>query len=60
MNHIISFFSIANANAFIRQNLVNDSEIIERGSTYIIVDDAFMREANWIESDHVFQINSIN
>ena len=59
MNHIISFFSNANADAFIRQNSISDSEIIERGSAFIIVNDAFMSQANWIENVHVFQINRV-
>ena len=59
MNHMISFISNANADAFIRQNSVSDSEIIERGLAFIIVDDAFMSQADWIESDHVFQINRV-
>jgi len=56
MNYIISFYSIANANAFCRQNTF-ENELIERGRTYIIVNEDFMTQANWINSDHVYQIN---
>jgi len=57
MTYIISFHCIASLKAFIKKNLIADTEIIEKGSTYIKVNSSFINQANWIKSSYVYQIN---
>jgi len=59
MNYIISFHCIASLKAFIKKNSITDSELLEKGKTYIKVNSSFINQANWINSSYVYQINKI-
>jgi len=59
MNYIISFHCIASLKLFLKKNSISDSEILEKGNTYIKVNYSFMNQANWINSSYVYQINKI-
>jgi len=59
MNYIISFHCIASLKAFMKKNSITDSELLEKGNTYIKVNYSFINQANWINSSYVYQINKI-
>ena len=59
MTYIISFHCIASLKAFIKKNSIVDSELLEKGNTYIKVNSSFINQANWINSSYVYQINKI-
>ena len=59
MNYIISFHCKASCKAFIKKNSIADTELLEKGSTYIKVNNSFMNQADWINSSYVYQINKI-
>jgi len=59
MNYIISFHCKASLKAFIKKNSISESELLEKGSTYIKVNYTFMNQADWINSSYVYQINKI-
>lgn len=57
MIYTISFHCKASCRFFIKRNCVHENEIIERGSTYIKVNESFMKGYDWINSSYVYQIN---
>ena len=59
MTYIISFYCIASLKAFIKKNSIADTELLEKGNTYIKVNSSFINQANWINSSYVYQINKI-
>lgn len=59
MNYIISFHCKSSCKAFIKKNCIADTELLEKGSTYIKVNNSFMNQADWINSSYVYQINKI-